>query len=114
MPHCKILIVEDDRSLADVLAYNLKQAGYAVLLAHDGQDGLTQAQLKTPDLVILDLMLPVIDGLEVCRRLRSDPATRDVLILMLTAKSEESDELIGFSLSPRPSLRWVRTLFGAS
>jgi two-component system phosphate regulon response regulator PhoB len=98
MPHSKVLIVEDDRSLADVLAYNLKQAGYTVLLAHDGQDGLTQAQLKTPDVVVLDLMLPVIDGLDVCRQLRADPATRDVLILMLTAKSEESDELIGFSL----------------
>jgi two-component system phosphate regulon response regulator PhoB len=98
MPHCRILIVEDDRSLADVLAYNLRQAGYEVLLAYDGQDGLAQAQLKTPDLVILDLMLPVIDGLEVCRRLRADPATRDVLLLMLTAKSEESDQLIGFSL----------------
>ena len=98
MPHCKVLIVEDDRSLADVLAYNLKQAGYEVLQACDGQDGLTQAQLKTPDMVVLDLMLPVLDGLEVCRRLRADPATKDVLILMLTAKSEESDELIGFSL----------------
>jgi two-component system phosphate regulon response regulator PhoB len=98
MPNSKVLIVEDDRSLADVLAYNLKQAGYEVLVARDGQDGLTQAQLKTPDMVLLDLMLPVIDGLEVCRQLRADPATRDVLILMLTAKSEESDELIGFSL----------------
>ncbi len=98
MPHSKVLIVEDDRSLADVLAYNLQQAGYEVLTARDGQDGLTQAQLKAPDIVLLDLMLPVIDGLEVCRRLRADPATRNVPILMLTAKSEESDELIGFSL----------------
>jgi two-component system phosphate regulon response regulator PhoB len=94
----KVLVIEDDRSLADVLAYNLKRAGYEVLLARDGQDGLRQAQLKLPDLVILDLMLPVIEGLEVCRRLRSDPATRDILIVMLTAKSEESDQVVGLSM----------------
>jgi DNA-binding response OmpR family regulator len=94
----KILIVEDDRSLADVLRYNLQQAGYEVIMASDGQDGLAQAQLKSPDMIILDLMLPVIDGLEVCRQIRSDPATRDIMVLMLTAKAEESDQLIGFSL----------------
>ena len=94
----KLLIVEDDRSLADVLTYNLTQAGYDVLVAHDGQDGLRQAQLKAPDIVLLDLMLPIIDGIEICRRLRADHATRDTLILILTAKAEESDELIGFSL----------------
>jgi two-component system phosphate regulon response regulator PhoB len=98
MAQLKVLVIEDDRSLADVLAYNLKQAGYEVLVARDGQDGLRQAQLKIPDFVILDLMLPVIDGLEVCRRLRSDPATQNVLILMLTAKAEESDQLVGFSM----------------
>ncbi|MEW4561577.1 response regulator [Bremerella sp. JC770] len=98
MARMKILIVEDDRALADVLAYNVRQAGYEVLSAYDGQDGLTQAQVKTPDMVILDLMLPVVDGLEVCRRLRADPATKDVMVLMLTAKAEESDQLIGFSL----------------
>jgi len=98
MSKSKILIVEDDRSLADVVSYNLKQAGYEVLTAYDGQDGLIQAQLKTPDLIVLDVMLPVLDGFEVCRRLRADATTRDILVLMLTAKSEESDELIGFTL----------------
>ncbi|MBI3468208.1 MAG: response regulator [Planctomycetes bacterium] len=98
MAKSKVLIVEDDRSLAEVLAYNLKQAGYDVLVARDGQDGLHQAQLKLPDLVVLDLMLPVIDGLEVCRRLRADPATQDILIIMLTAKTEESDQVVGLSL----------------
>ena len=83
----KVLIVEDDRALADVLSYNLKQAGYDVLVASDGQDGITQAQLKSPDVVLLDLMLPVVDGLDVCRRLRSDAPTRDLLIIMLTAKN---------------------------
>lgn len=94
----KILIIEDDRSLVEVLSYNLQQIGYDTLVAYDGMDGLSQAQLKAPDIVLLDLMLPVLDGLEVCRRLRSDPTTRDMLIIMLTAKTEESDELIGFSL----------------
>lgn len=93
-----VLVVEDDRSLADVLRYNLEQAGYNVLVANDGQDGLNQAKLHLPGIVVLDLMLPVIDGLDVCRALRADPATKDSLIVMLTAKSEESDELIGFSL----------------
>jgi DNA-binding response OmpR family regulator len=94
----KVLIIEDDRSLAEVVAYNLQQAGYDVLVAHDGQDGILQAQLKSPDLVILDLMLPVVDGLDVCRSLRADASTRDIAIIMLTAKAEETDELIGFSL----------------
>jgi DNA-binding response OmpR family regulator len=98
MAKLKVLVIEDDRSLSEVLAYNLKQAGYDVLTASDGQDGLLQAQLKLPDVVVLDLMLPVIDGLDVCRRLRGGTATRDMLILMLTAKAEESDELVGFSL----------------
>ncbi|MBL8890448.1 MAG: winged helix-turn-helix domain-containing protein [Planctomycetaceae bacterium] len=94
----KILVVEDDRSLADIVRYNLQQAGYEVFWAFDGPDGLTQAQLHSPDLIVLDLMLPGIDGLEVCRRLRSSPQTKDVLILMLTAKGEEADHLIGFSV----------------
>ena len=64
-----VLIIEDDRSLAEVVAYNLQQAGYDVLTAHDGQDGITQAQLKRPAVVLLDVMLPVVDGLDVCRRL---------------------------------------------
>ena len=98
MAKTKVLIIEDDRSLSDVLAYNLKQAGYETIVALDGQDGLSQAQLKSPDVVILDIMLPVIDGHEVCRRLRADATTRDIMIVMLTAKAEESDELVGFSL----------------
>ena len=98
MPRVKVLIIEDDRPIAEVLTYNLKNAGYEVFVATDGQDGLNQAQLKSPDVVVLDLMLPVIDGQEVCKRLRADPATRDTLIMMLTAKAEETDQLIGFSL----------------
>src|SRR3989337_1683132 len=98
MPKARILIVEDDRSLADVLDYNLRQDGYQTPVAHDGRDGLQQAKLKPPDLVVLDLMLPVIDGLEICRRLRADPVTREVAVLMLTAKSEETDQVAGVSV----------------
>lgn len=98
MTKAQILIVEDDRSLAEVLEYNLRQDGYQTAVANDGQDGLRQARLKAPDLVLLDLMLPMVDGLEVCRRLRADPVTRNMLVLMLTAKAEETDEVVGFSV----------------
>jgi two-component system phosphate regulon response regulator PhoB len=98
MPKAEILIVEDDRSLADVLDYNLRQDGYETVVTHDGQDGLRQAKLRSPDLVVLDLMLPLVDGLEICRRLRADPVTRNILVLMLTAKTEETDEVVGFSV----------------
>jgi two-component system phosphate regulon response regulator PhoB len=94
----RILIVEDDPSLAEVLEYNLSQEGYDTQLARDGQQGLREIRLRCPDLVILDLMLPMIEGLEVCRLLRADPSTQNVLVLILTARSEESDELVGFSV----------------
>jgi DNA-binding response OmpR family regulator len=94
----QILIVEDDRSLAEVLDYNLRRDGYETVVANDGQEGLRQARVKGPDLVLLDLMLPLVDGLEVCRRLRADPITRNMLVLMLTAKTEETDEVVGFSV----------------
>ncbi len=98
MSKTTVLIIEDDRSLAEVITYNLKREGYDVLVAHDGESGLTQAKLKLPDVIVLDLMLPILDGLEACRRLRADPATKHTRILMLTAKAEESDELVGFAL----------------
>ncbi len=98
MPKAKVLVIEDDRSLAEVLSYNLKASGYEVIVATDGQDGLLKAETKLPDLVVLDLMLPVVDGLDVCRRLRAQPTTREIPIIMLTAKAEESDEIVGFSL----------------
>ncbi len=98
MPKAQIHIVEDDRSLAEVLEYNLRQEGYQTLVSNDGQVGLQQTRLRSPDLVVLDLMLPMIDGLEICRRLRADPVTRNILVLMLTAKSEETDQVVGFSV----------------
>jgi two-component system phosphate regulon response regulator PhoB len=98
MPKSKVLVIEDDRSLSEILVYNLDKAGYEVSFAYDGRDGLNQAQLKLPDIILLDVMLPVIDGTEVCRRLRSKPETASALIIMLTAKTEEADQLIGFSV----------------
>jgi two-component system phosphate regulon response regulator PhoB len=93
-----ILVIEDERALVEVLTYNLRKEGFEVLSAGDGQDGLRRAQTNLPDLIVLDLMLPVIEGLEVCRQLRSGPRTRDIPILMLTARSEEIDEILGFQM----------------
>jgi DNA-binding response OmpR family regulator len=98
MGKASILIVEDDTSLGEVLEYNLRQEGYDTFLARDGHQGLREARQHCPDLIVLDLMLPLIDGIEVCRLLRSDPTTQELAILMLTARSEESDELVGFSV----------------
>ncbi|MGN6545322.1 MAG: response regulator [Aureliella sp.] len=94
----KILIIEDDHALSEVLDYNLTREGYEVSRAYEGRDGLVQAKLKTPDIVILDVMLPLVDGIEVCRQLRAATETRNCVIIMLTAKSEEVDQLVGFSV----------------
>jgi len=94
----RILIIEDEKSIIDVLAYNLNKEGFEVVSATDGQTGLAKAKSLLPDLVILDLMLPVIDGLQVCRQLRSDSKTQGIRVLMLTARSEEVDEIVGFNM----------------
>ncbi len=98
MPKPKIMVIEDERALVEVLAANLEREGFEVFTAFDGLDGLRQAQLKLPDLVVLDLMLPVKPGLEVCRELRNGARTRDIPIVMVTAKAEESDQLVGFAM----------------
>lgn len=94
----KILIIEDERSLIEILSYNLANEGFEVLTSCDGTDGLRRAQHALPDLVLLDLMLPGIDGLQICRQLRSDSKTQGIRILMLTAKAEEVDEIVGFNM----------------
>jgi two-component system, OmpR family, phosphate regulon response regulator PhoB len=98
MARSRILIIEDERALTDVLAYNLQREGYDTIIAHDGQEGLRKAQMQIPDLVILDLMLPSLDGLQICRELRAGERTRHIPILMLTAKAEETDQVVGFSM----------------
>ncbi len=94
----RILIIEDERALTEVLVYNLSREGYETIVANDGQEGLRKAQTLLPDLIILDLMLPLMNGLEVCRELKAGERTRSILILMLTAKAEETDQVVGFSL----------------
>jgi len=98
MPQPRILIIEDEKALADLVAYNLRREGYEVATAADGKDGLQKAQAMLPDAVILDLMLPFLSGQDVCKTLRAGDRTRTVPILMLTAKSEETDQVVGFSL----------------
>lgn len=97
MSKTKVLIVEDDRALSDVLFYNLQREGFNVFCAFDGREGIEQARLKLPDVVILDLMLPRISGMDVCRQLRKLPETKHAGILMLTAKGEDIDQIDGFA-----------------
>jgi two-component system phosphate regulon response regulator PhoB len=91
----KILIIEDERDVADLLTLNLRKAGYRVSMAADGASGLQKARDDRPDFIVLDLMLPKLSGLEVCKILKSDPATSHTPILMLTARAEEIDRIVG-------------------
>src|SRR5262249_11423485 len=79
-PRPRVLVIDDERALTDVLGYNLKREGYEPIVAHDGQEGLRKAQTLLPDLIVLDLMLPVMDGLDVCRELRAGDRTREIPI----------------------------------
>jgi two-component system, OmpR family, phosphate regulon response regulator PhoB len=98
MARPRVLIIEDERGLTDVLTYNLQREGYDTVVAHDGKEGLRKAQMHLPDVILLDLMLPGLNGLDVCRELRAGERTRNVPIVMLTAKAEETDHVVGFSL----------------
>jgi two-component system, OmpR family, phosphate regulon response regulator PhoB len=94
----RILVIEDEKDIQEVLDYNLRQAGHRTYLADTGQGGLKIAREKRPDVVLLDLMLPDVAGTEICRTLKGDPATRDAQIIMVTAKGEEIDRVVGFEL----------------
>ncbi len=91
----QVLVVEDEDALSTLLQYNLEKEGYAVRLAADGEEAMVQVDERLPDLIVLDWMLPKISGIEVCRRLRSRVETRNVPIIMLTARGEESDRIRG-------------------
>src|SRR5579884_2872263 len=97
-PRTRVLVIEDERALTDVLTYNLQREGYETLVAHDGQEGLRKAQTLLPDLVLLDLMLPGMSGEAICRELRAGERTREIPIIILSAKSEETDQVVGYSL----------------
>lgn len=115
-----ILIIEDDPDISELVEYNLAKEGFQIVTARDGEEGLRMAATRKPDLVLLDLMLPAMDGIEVCRRLRQDSATRSVGLIMLTAKGEESDIVLGLEMgaddyvvkpfSPRELLARIRAV----
>jgi len=94
----QIYIVEDEKDIVDLLRYNLEKEGYRVLSSLDGAEAIKRIPEKSPDLVLLDLMLPGADGLSVCRSLKSDPKTARIPVVMLTAKGEESDKIVGLEL----------------
>ncbi len=94
----KVLIIDDEEHIVELIKYNLESSGYKTYEAYNGIDGLKIARKELPDLILLDLMLPGIDGLEVCKRLRADDKLKQVPIIMLTAKSEEIDKILGLEL----------------
>ena len=94
----KVLIVEDEEDIRDLLHYNLEREGFRVSIAEDGVQAMEKIQQEPPDIVLLDLMLPGLDGLELTRRLRRDPGTAHLPVLMLTAKKEEVDRIVGLEL----------------
>ena len=118
--HHKILVVDDEEDLLELVRYTLAKEGHSITCVDTGEKAIDSVQRKLPDLIVLDLMLPGIDGLEVCRRLKRDLNTRDVPIIMLTAKSEERDVIQGLDggaddyitkpFSPRVLLARVKSL----
>jgi len=98
MSQPRILIVEDERGLVQTLTWYFDRDGYETLVAHDGNEGLRKAQTLLPDLVLLDIMLPGMDGLSICRELKAGERTRDIPVIIITAKSEETDQLIGYNM----------------
>ncbi len=94
----RILVVDDEPEAVELVEFNLKQAGYAVTTAMDGAEALKKARAQTPDLIVLDVMLPEMDGFEICKSLRLDAATAKVPIIMLTAKAAEIDRVLGLEL----------------
>ena len=119
--HKKILVVEDEQDILQLITLYLEKEGFRTVSAKTGAEGLRQVKQEKPDLVVLDLMLPEMDGLEVCKRLRSSPDTALLPIIMLTAKAEESDTIIGLELgaddyvtkpfSPKTLVARVKALF---
>jgi DNA-binding response OmpR family regulator len=120
--HKRILAVDDERVTARLMEHHLTRAGYEVALAHDGAEALEKVREGPPDLIILDVMMPKLDGFEVLRRLKDDPATESIPVIMLTAKSEADDALQGYDcgaqwylgkpFDPDVLLSYVRNVLG--
>lgn len=98
MPDPLILVVEDDRNLAKLVGYNLEKAGYKCQFSENGEEAFEQLSMRSFDLILLDIMLPGIDGFDVCRKIRQHQIYKDIPIIMLTAKGEEIDKILGFEL----------------
>lgn len=117
----QILLVEDEADILEMVRYNIAREGYNVLCAQNGIDGLRIARSELPDLIVLDLMLPDMDGLDMCKALKSDRKTEDIPIIMLTAKAEETDIVLGLELgaddyitkpfSPRVLIARIKAVF---
>ena len=115
-----ILVVDDEEDILELVKYNLTREGYSVFCASSGEEGLELARTVQPDLVVLDLMLPGLDGLDICKHLKTDPKTRHICIIMLTAKGNDSDIVVGLELgaddyvvkpfSPRVLLARIKTV----
>lgn len=116
----RVLVIEDERDLVEGLVYNLQREGYDTIVAHDGQEGLRKAQTTLPDLILLDIMLPTLSGTDVLRDLRKSERTRDIPVIVISAKAEEMDQVVGFSLgaddyvpkpfSPRVLMQKIKAL----
>jgi two-component system, OmpR family, phosphate regulon response regulator PhoB len=97
LPGPLVLVVEDEAAIATMLRYNLEKQGYRVAEASDGQEALTRIQEQQPDIVLLDWMLPLMSGIEVCRQIRRKPSTRDLPVIMVTARTEDHDAVRGLN-----------------
>jgi two-component system, OmpR family, phosphate regulon response regulator PhoB len=124
MSKVSILIVEDDSDIQRLLAYHLRAAGHEVLTSEEGYEALSMAKQRLPELILLDLMIPGLDGFEVCKELKRNPETRNIPVIMLTARGEEVDRIVGLELgaddyvvkpfSPRELLLRVRAILRRS
>ncbi len=94
----RVLVIEDEPDILEVITYNLEREGYKVIACRNGEQGLSRIRTDNPDLCVLDLMLPGMDGVEVCRQVKSDPVTRAIPVIMVTAKGEESDIVLGLGI----------------
>lgn len=120
MPASRIVLIEDEEDIRHLVLYNLKKDNYEAAAFESGEEGLAEIRKKHPDLVLLDLMLPGIDGMEVCRRLKQDPETKDIPVIIISAKGDESDIVAGLELgaddylakpfSPKILLARIRTV----
>ena len=98
MPAKKVLVVDDEMHILRIVKYKLESAGYNVLTALNGTDAIELARTEKPALIFLDIMMPGINGYEVCQTLKNDPQTKDIIIIMLTAKGQESDKIKGLEV----------------